>query len=181
MKTAVEQLSTYKSVHLNKKNLKTHFIGIPLIVWSVIVLMSLIRMPLGEGEESFAITFGMMFVISVSIYYFKLHARLAMGITICIIPVLYIAELVAQTPHAVIIAVTVFVIGWIIQFIGHRYEKAKPAFVDDINQLLIGPFFLIAELYFMFGKEKELKDEITPIALQKRKEFEANKKKQAAM
>ena len=31
--------------------------------------------------------------------------------------------------------------------IGHGYEKAKPAFMDDLNQLLIGPFFLMAELF----------------------------------
>jgi uncharacterized membrane protein YGL010W len=70
----------------------------------------------------------------------------------------------------------VFTVGWIFQFIGHGFEKAKPAFVDDINQLLIGPFFLMAELFFMLGQEKALEAEITPIALEKRKLFEAKKR-----
>jgi uncharacterized membrane protein YGL010W len=68
MKSAVEQLSTYKSVHLNKSNLKTHFVGIPSIIWAVIVLMSLLRVPI-EGTE-FQITFAMVFVLGVLVLLF---------------------------------------------------------------------------------------------------------------
>ena len=38
-----------------------------------------------------------------------------------------------------------FVVGWIIQFIGHYYEKKKPAFLDDVIGLAIGPLFVLAE------------------------------------
>ncbi|WP_350643809.1 Mpo1-like protein, partial [Psychrobacter sp. HY3-MNA-CIBAN-0198] len=72
-----------------------------------------------------------------------------------IVPVLYTTELVVHTSHPFIIAISIFIIGWVIQFIGHKYEKAKPAFMDDLNQLLIGPFFLMAELYFILGLEKD--------------------------
>ena len=174
MKSAVEQLSTYKSVHLNKNNLKTHFIGIPSIIWAVLVLMSLLRVPL---ENNFTISFAMVFVAGVLIYYFLLNSKLAIGTLIFILPVLFSAEyLVRETENSAIIAGIVFAIGWVFQFIGHGYEKAKPAFVDDINQLLIGPFFLMAELFFMLGFEKTLEDEITPIALEKRKIFESKKR-----
>jgi uncharacterized membrane protein YGL010W len=84
--------------------------------------------------------------------------------------------MVRNFENSAFIALGVFTVGWIFQFIGHEYEKAKPAFVDDINQLLIGPFFLMAELFFMLGKEKSLEDEITPLALEKRKLFEAKKR-----
>jgi uncharacterized membrane protein YGL010W len=47
--------------------------------------------------------------------------------------------------------------------------------VDDLNQLLIGPFFLMAEVYFMLGLEKSLNEEITPIAIEKRRAIEAQK------
>ena len=57
----------------------------------------------------------------------------------------------------------VFFIGWVFQFIGHHYEKAKPAFFDDIKQLLIGPLFLVAEICFycklFAGLEKQVTDE----------------------
>jgi uncharacterized membrane protein YGL010W len=38
-----------------------------------------------------------------------------------------------------------FVVGWLIQFIGHYYEGRKPAFADDIVGLLVGPMFVTAD------------------------------------
>ena len=58
------------------------------------------------------------------------------------------------------------------KFIGHHYEKAKPAFVDDLSQFLIGPLFLMAEVYFMLGLESVLKARVTSLALEKRKALE---------
>jgi len=53
-----------------------------------------------------------------------------------------------------------FVVGWIIQFVGHYYEGKKPAFVDDIVGLLIGPLFVTAELGFLLRMRLALKAEI---------------------
>ncbi len=46
-------------------------------------------------------------------------------------------------------SVGIFVVGWIIQFIGHYYEKKKPAFMDDVIGLAIGPLFVLAEFVFL--------------------------------
>jgi uncharacterized membrane protein YGL010W len=45
---------------------------------------------------------------------------------------------------------------WIIQFIGHAFEGRKPAFLDDLKSLLVGPLFVVAELAFMLGLRREL-------------------------
>lgn len=172
MKSAVEQLSTYKSVHLNPKNIRTHFFGVPMIIWSAFVMLATLRFEIAGLPLSGAVV---LMLVSL-IYYYKLHVRLAIGLTIFIIPVFFSANIVAQYEHPFAIAITTFVVGWIIQFIGHKHEKAKPAFMDDLNQLLIGPFFLMAELYFMFGWEKQLDAQITPIARDKRRALEAAKR-----
>ncbi len=178
MKSAVEQLSTYKSVHLNKSNLKTHFVGIPLIIWAMFVAFATIRfqfpfqLPLLETNE---ISFASIFVVLVLIYYFLLNVSLAIGHLFFMIPVLYFAEKMATQDNALWIAAAVFVVGWIFQFIGHFYEKAKPAFVDDLNQLLIGPYFLMAEIFFMLGGLKHMEQEVTKLAIEKRRIFENNK------
>lgn len=181
MKSAVEQLSTYKSVHLNKKNVRTHFIGVPAIIWSLAVFLSLVKLPVSVAglslvENGQSLTVAMVFFVVVLIYYFMLHIKLAIGQLIFILPVFYTAHLVAQMTSAIWIAAGVFIVAWIIQFIGHHYEKAKPAFVDDFNQLLIGPFFLMAEVFFMLGKLKSLEKEVTPLAIEKRRLFEAKRK-----
>jgi len=178
VKTAQEQLARYKSVHLNAKNIKTHFIGVPLIIWSLFVLLHLIPFELfsfGSAESLIRFNVASCFAVVVLGYYSFLHLRLALGLALFIMPILYTSAIVALAPNALWVALLVFVIGWVIQLIGHHYEQAKPAFVDDVNQLLIGPFFLMAELYFMLGLEAELNKTITAIAITKRQQLEAKK------
>ncbi|PKH31798.1 Mpo1-like protein [Shewanella sp. ALD9] len=172
MKSAVEQLSTYKSVHLNPQNIKTHFVGVPMIIWSAFLMLGTLRF----AWQDYQVSVAMILAVVVLGYYMALHMRLAFGLVLFIVPVLYTTELVVHTSHPFIIATSIFIIGWVIQFIGHKYEKAKPAFMDDLNQLLIGPFFLMAELYFILGLEKDLAAEITPIARDKRRALEAKRR-----
>ena len=56
--------------------------------------------------------------------------------------------------------VGIFVLGWILQFIGHYYEGRKPAFVDDLVGLLVGPMFVVAEWLFAAGWGREVHAEI---------------------
>ncbi len=44
-----------------------------------------------------------------------------------------------------------FILGWGLQFQGHKYEGMKPAFLDDVMGLVIGPLFVLAEVIFHFG------------------------------
>ena len=49
-----------------------------------------------------------------------------------------------------------FVVGWAIQFVGHYYEGKKPAFVDDMRGLLVGPMFITGEALFALGWGKAM-------------------------
>ncbi len=174
MKSVEEQLSTYKSVHLSRTNIKTHFIGIPLIIWAIMVWMSLVTIPL-SSDSGYSISLAVGVCTLVSVYYFLLNTSLAIGQIVFFVPTLYTANIVAQNDGAGWIAAAVFFVGWVFQFIGHHYEKAKPAFVDDLNQLLIGPLFIMAEIFFMAGSLKSLDKKVTEKAIEKRRVFEANR------
>ncbi|TRX56613.1 DUF962 domain-containing protein [Thalassomonas sp. M1454] len=176
MKNIVEQLSEYKSVHFNKKNIQTHFVGIPLIVFSLTILLNLLQFDIHLDSGIFVLTAAEIFYSIALIYYFILHWRLALGMVLYIIPNLYLASLVTPLEHSGSIAIAIFVVGWIIQFIGHNFEKAKPAFVEDLSKFLIGPLFLMAEVYFALGFAKQLKADITPLARDLRREIEAAKR-----
>ena len=52
-------------------------------------------------------------------------------------------------------------VGWVIQFVGHIWEGRKPAFVDDLIGLVIGPLFVVAEAVFALGLRPELHAAIT--------------------
>lgn len=175
MKTVEVQLSNYKSVHFNKSNIKTHFIGIPLIVWAITVLLSLHSFSITITNNLITITPAMVVFTLALLYYFKLHTKLALGMLIYVAANIYLASLISHMPNALWIAIAAFVIGWVIQFIGHIYEKAKPAFFDDIMGLVIGPLFLMAEVYFACGLEKKLNNDITPMAIEKRRLIERAK------
>ena len=41
----------------------------------------------------------------------------------------------------------VFIIAWIMQFLGHKIEGKKPAFFKDLKFLLIGPAWMLSTLY----------------------------------
>merc|ERR1712060_349458 len=63
-----------------------------------------------------------------------------------------------------------FILAWILQFIGHRIEKLKPAFLEDIKMLLVGPVFILTEVILILGwfKQSNLQSKIDSQALKYR-------------
>jgi len=181
VKSIEEQLARYKSVHLNQKNINTHFVGVPLIVLAVTLLLStvifdIIKINLFDRVFSVQVTLAMIIFAGVAVYYFLLHRLLALGMLVYIIINLFVANFFIGSEGIVYIALGLFVIGWIIQFLGHHYEKAKPAFINDLSQFIIGPLFLMAEVYFIIGLDPFLNTRITSLAVEKRKALERHKR-----
>ena len=57
-----------------------------------------------------------------------------------------------------------FIVGWAFQTVGHIWEGRKPAFVDDLVGLLVGPLFVVAEFLFFFKIGRHLQQQIEDIA-----------------
>ncbi|MEO7742464.1 MAG: Mpo1-like protein [Usitatibacter sp.] len=151
-----QNLTQYAAYHRDRRNIVTHFVGVPLIVFSIILTLATVAIPAG----SIAITLAAVVSVCASIYYLKLD--IALGITMAIVLFAMCAgasEMTARmsTAAALGAALALFVIGWAIQFLGHRFEGVKPAFYDDLKQLLIGPIFVCAEAYFLLGGRKDLR------------------------
>jgi uncharacterized membrane protein YGL010W len=158
MKTLAEHMAVYGTYHRDRRNKITHFIGVPLIVFSLLIPMAWLRLKLGEVEVSAA----MLFVLAVLIYYFALDAVLAAAMAVLSAVLLFFAERVASLPlgiSATVFAVT-FILGWIIQLVGHAFEGRKPALLDNLFQVLVAPIFLMAELFFALGAKHALREEV---------------------
>jgi uncharacterized membrane protein YGL010W len=56
--------------------------------------------------------------------------------------------------------VALFVIGWLFQFVGHYLEGRKPAFVDDVVGLLVGPMFVVGEVLISMGLLQRMRRDI---------------------
>lgn len=155
MRTLTEQLSQYARYHRDQRNILTHFAGIPLIVISLFGLLSFALPVLGISAAV------LLFALS-SLYYLVLDLKF--GVLMLLFSSVCFA-LSQQLVNALADfwlwgSVAVFAIGWLLQFIGHYYEGKKPAFVDDLMGLLIGPLFIVAEWVFMAGFAAELKQQI---------------------
>ena len=171
MKSLVDHLSQYAAYHRDPRNIASHFIGIPLIVVAVAVLLSRPEWPVGELWISPAV------VVALLSAWFYLRLELALGMLMTLLMGLSVWAghvLAAQSTLVWLSSgVGMFVVGWVIQFVGHYYEGKKPAFVDDVSGLIVGPLFVVAELAFLVGLRGELKQQIEersgPVAIREKR------------
>ncbi len=161
MKSLTEQLSNYAAYHHDRRNIATHFIGIPMIVLAVAILLS--RPASTLGVLPFAVSPAWALFIAATLYYLRLDIWLGLAMAMFSAVCVAIGQWSAHASLAVWLAsgLSLFVVGWIFQFVGHAaYEHKKPAFVDDLMGLLIGPLFVLAEALFGFGWRPELRQAI---------------------
>ena len=165
MKSVSELLSIYKSSHLNKKNIITHFFGIPLILWSAALFFATFSFSIAGIDTNVM----QVIALVIFIYYLMLDIKLGAIAILLIAPIWLHAQTMVTADSPYLIAGLVFFVGWVLQFIGHYYEKAKPAFFDDLKQLLIGPLFLVAEVCFFLKLFASLEEKVTAEAIEIRK------------
>ena len=158
----VRALANYAGYHRDKRNIFTHFFGVPLIVFAVQLLLARAGTPVNGVFVS------MLWITTTLVCLYYLYLELAMGtvMTVSLLLMAWAAQALSlTTPYAWLIwGAGIFVLGWVIQFVGHYYEGRKPAFIDDLIGLMIGPLFVAAELLFLCGLRRDLEAQIVAIA-----------------
>lgn len=128
-------LATYSESHRNRVNEVIHFVCVPLIVFSLLGLAWAIHPVLALASSLAALY-----------YYTRLSKPFAIGMALMAAAMLGL--LLALPPPTVLpLALAIFVLAWMGQFIGHKIEGKKPSFFDDLRFLLIGPLFVLGFLY----------------------------------
>lgn len=155
MRSLEDALSYYAAYHRDPRNIATHFVGIPLIVVAVATLLGRPTLDAGGVSVTPALLAGAAFAT----YYVKLDLILGGIMSFLLLLTLIFGEWAARLPTRdwLLVGSGAFVIGWIIQFVGHVWEGRKPAFVDDLIGLAIGPLFVVCELLFLLGLRTDLK------------------------
>lgn len=158
MKNLIDHLSQYASYHRDPRNIVSHFLGIPMIVFAVAVILSLPGVYVGGLWLSPAA----LVAVASTIFYLRLDLAFGALMAVLLGLCLWGGALIAQQPLLVWLSagLGVFIAGWVIQFVGHYYEGRKPAFIDDVSGLIIGPLFVVAELAFLLGMREGLQHEI---------------------
>lgn len=152
MRSIDRWLEEYGQSHQHPTNKLIHWICVPAIVFSVIGLLWSLPVPGFFAQLSPALNWAVLLAMAAVVYYFTLSARLGVGATLVLALLLMLAAALDGLAVPLwAIALAIFVLAWIGQFIGHRIEGRKPSFFKDLQFLLIGPLWLLAAAYRRAG------------------------------
>lgn len=130
-------LEEYGESHRNRVNVYIHALAVPAIYFSAITLLWSIP-PLFLAD--FGVTWAHLLALPVLYYYFKLSGPIGAAMTLVTIGCFaFINLLIAYGISVWQFGLAVFVLMWILQFLGHHIEGRKPSFLKDIEFLLVGP------------------------------------------
>ena len=144
MRTQRQFLDEYRLTHSNSTNALVHTICVPIILFASFGLLW--SLPVGRwlGLAGDWVNGATVVGLLVLIFYAALSARafllMAVILAICAAGVLGLQQ--AGVPLVWFCAV-IWIAAWFGQFYGHHVEGAKPAFLDDVVFLLIGPLFIL--------------------------------------
>ena len=159
MSAATDLMVQYAAYHRDRRNIATHFIGVPLIVFAVGALLARPALTVAGWPLTPA-----ALVWAATALWYLTRGNLALGVAVSLVNLgLALAALpLGHLPvaHWLAWSLGCLVVGWAIQFLGHYYEGRKPAFVDDLRSLLVAPMFVTAEAMFALGWGKALLTDI---------------------
>jgi uncharacterized membrane protein YGL010W len=149
-------LEEYGDSHRNQTNKLIHWFCVPAIFFSVVGLIFSIPTGILLEPLSFLHSFANWATIVLAItliYYISLSVPLSMGMLFFSALCLALANFlsIAFPGKLWIISIGIFIVAWIIQFLGHKIEGKRPSFFKDLQFLLIGPAWLMSFIYKKIG------------------------------
>jgi len=166
MKSLEDQMSTYAAYHQDARNKATHFIGVPAIVFSLMIPLGWLRADIGGATLSAALVVTAILFL----YYLVLDIPLGLAMGAVFALMLWAAAPLSQASLGLSLTwfLLLFVGGWALQLWGHVYEGRKPALVDNLFQIFVAPIFLAAEVCFALGYKPRLHEAVQRRALEMR-------------
>lgn len=146
-------IEKYAESHQNPTNKLIHWFCVPAIMFSLFGLLYTIPFPI--ERSLFANWATVSFAIAL-LYYLRLSIPMFIGFLPIGAAILLgnnaIFESVGRDVSMMVyISLAIFAIAWIVQFIGHKIEGAKPSFLEDVQFLLIGPAWILHFIYKKLG------------------------------
>jgi uncharacterized membrane protein YGL010W len=150
-----EQMQSYGAYHKDPRNKMTHFFGVPLVTFSLFLALSWFPFVLYPRVP---ISLATLFYVGVLVYYLKLDWVVALMQLPVTLTLLLIADWAAHLSFvwSFSIFLATFILGWIIQLVGHAIEGRRPALVDNLLQVFNAPLFLCIEVLALLGLRKDL-------------------------
>ena len=144
-------LTKYGESHQNATNKLIHWVCVPAIMFSLFGLLYAIPFPFVTPKTLYA-NWAFVVLVLALLYYLRLSLPMFLGFVIIGGLMVWGNHRIAQsTGNVAWVALAIFAIAWVGQFIGHKIEGKKPSFLEDIQFLLIGPAWLLHFIYKKLG------------------------------
>lgn len=160
MITFTEHAKLYAEFHQKPETKYAHIVAILFLFLSGLIFLGFFRV-LVPGI--FEITFADLAILGLLVYYFRLNWRIALVLTPVMLILLWIAHLFSRhgpSTFSVWSFILIFILSGVLLGIGYFLEGRRPPLKVGLWQLLMEPMFLTAEIFFMAGKMRLLRDEI---------------------
>ena len=151
MRTVHDWFGSYSADHQNPTNRLIHWICVPAILWAVIAALWLIPVPASIGKPGLWCALVMVGALT---FYWRLSRPLGAAMIVLFVLLALLTDALYRalgSRDLLWLAIVVFVLAWIGQFVGHMIEGKRPSFFTDLAYLLIGPAWLVGKLMRRVG------------------------------
>jgi uncharacterized membrane protein YGL010W len=150
------QLTRYAQYHCSSENCVLHWLGVPAIFFAVLVFLAVLQVSIG----GISIAIGTLLLIPAVTLWVALDVGVGSALVVTIIPLAAGAEWLGRSAGVTLVLLigsALFVTGWLSLVVGHAvFEGRKPAFIDDLSLMFIGPMFLVAKALVALGLRPDL-------------------------
>jgi len=156
-KELISWFDEYSLSHQNPTNILLHKICVPTITFTVYAMLwSLPIFPKNIRNiisiDQVALLNPSLILVPILAFYWNLSPPMAISMATIFLVVIILLILMEKNHVRIFrLALILFIIAWIGQFIGHEIEGKKPAFFKDLQFLLIGPLWTLAHVFRFFG------------------------------
>lgn len=147
MRSLQQWLDLYAQSHQHPTNKRIHWVAVPGILLTVVALLWWLPTPWQDPSLNWAT----LAVVPAALFYLRLSRVLGFSMIILLALCLMLVSWASQHLPLLEVALSLFVLLWIAQFIGHHIEGKKPSFFQDLAFLLIGPAWVVHQLLSRLG------------------------------
>ncbi|ROS05757.1 putative membrane protein YGL010W [Sinobacterium caligoides] len=147
MRSAESWFSEYGESHRNRVNQLIHKVAVPAIYFSIAGLLW--ALPQMSWMQPYAwLNWATLILVLVMVFYATLGLRFFVALLLFSLAcVAAIAWLAVETALLWQLSLAIFIVAWVLQFVGHKIEGVKPSFFKDILFLLVGPAWVFDGLW----------------------------------
>jgi uncharacterized membrane protein YGL010W len=161
---AADSLTHWYEHHRDKRNQLIHFVTVPLVTWSFMMLLSQVNMPtIAEGVmDPYVSNLAFVLFFTVTLYYIILDHLAGAIIAVQYVIMMYFAIVLRDNMSGFdfnAFNVTIQIICWSAQLYGHiAFEEKTFSWIDfEFSAIMAAPLFVLLEAMFFVGYEQDLK------------------------